>query len=97
MKCLVHPLPLTHRDEGGASIAEVIRSQIFGETGLTASAGIAPNKLLAKIASDWRKPNGQFEIRQGEIEEFLEHLPVGRLYGVGKKMAEKLAAHMPAD
>lgn len=96
---LVEPLSLdeayldvSHREEAGAEVAKVIRSQIEGETGLTASAGIAPNKLLAKISSDWNKPDGQFEIRPGEIEEFLEHLPVKKLYGVGKKMEEKLAA-----
>ncbi|MBJ05833.1 MAG: DNA polymerase IV [Verrucomicrobiaceae bacterium] len=84
-------LDLSHRRESGAEIASVIRSQIAAETGLMASAGIAPNKLLAKIASDWNKPNGQFEIKPGEIEEFLEHLPVKRLHGVGSRMDEKLA------
>ncbi len=85
-------LDLSHRREEGAVLASTIRSQIEEETGLTASAAIAPNKLLAKIASDWNKPNGQFEIKLGEVEEFLEHLPVKRLHGVGRKMAEKLAA-----
>ena len=96
---LVEPLSLdeayldvTHDQQEGAALASRIRSQIEKETGLTASAGIAPNKLLAKIASDWNKPNGQFEIRAGEVEEFLEHLPVKRLYGVGRKMEEKLSA-----
>ncbi|MCH2064942.1 MAG: DNA polymerase IV [Roseibacillus sp.] len=96
---LVEPLSLdeayldvTHHQEEGALVASKIRSQIEEETGLTASGGIAPNKLLAKIASEWKKPNGQFEIRPGEIEEFLEHLPVKRLHGVGRKMEEKLAA-----
>jgi DNA polymerase-4 len=96
---LVEPLSLdeayldvSHRDEAGAILALRIRSLIEEETGLTASAGIAPNKLLAKIASDWNKPNGQFEIATGEIEEFLEHLPVKRLFGVGRKMEEKLTA-----
>ena len=96
---LVEPLSLdeayldvTHHREEGVLVASRIRSQIEVETGLSASAGIAPNKLLAKIASDWNKPDGQFEIRPGEIEEFLEHLPVKRLYGVGRKMEDKLAA-----
>ena len=96
---LVEPLSLdeayldvSHRDETGAALALKIRSLIEEETGLTASAGIAPNKLLAKIASDWNKPNGQFEVATGEIEEFLEHLPVKRLCGVGRKMEKKLTA-----
>ena len=96
---LVEPLSLdeayldvSHRDETGAALALRIRSLIEEETGLTASAGIASNKLLAKIASDWNKPNGQFEIATGEVEEFLEHLSVKRLFGVGRKMEEKLTA-----
>lgn len=96
---LVEPLSLdeafldvSHLPAEGAEIAREIRALIEEETGLTASAGIAPNKLLAKIASDWRKPNGQFEIATSEIEEFMEYLPVKRLFGVGRKMEEKLAA-----
>ncbi|MEO8742221.1 MAG: DNA polymerase IV, partial [Lysobacteraceae bacterium] len=58
----------------------------------TASAGIAPNKFLAKIASDWRKPNGLFVIRPNAIAAFLQPLPVGRIPGVGKVMEGKLAA-----
>lgn len=77
----------------GAAVAREIRAQIREETGLTASAGIAPNKLLAKIASDWNKPDGQFEVKPGEIEKFMETLPVSRLWGVGKKSAAVLAAH----
>jgi DNA polymerase-4 len=73
-------------------IAQLIRAQIFEETSLTASAGIAPNKFLAKIASDWRKPNGQFVITPSRIEAFLTPLPVGRIHGVGKVAESKLAA-----
>ncbi len=62
------------------------------ETGLTASAGVAPNKFLAKIASDWRKPDGLFVIRPHEVEAFLAPLPVGKLPGVGKATGEALAA-----
>ena len=71
--------------------AEAIRAAIRDETQLTASAGIAPNKFLAKIASDWRKPDGQFVIRPHRVEAFLLPLPVGRLPGVGRVMEGKLA------
>jgi len=72
-------------------VARTIREQIREELNLTASAGVAPNKLLAKLASDWRKPDGLFVIRPGEIDTFLLPLPVGRLPGVGKVTEEKLA------
>lgn len=73
-------------------IAKHIRAQILRETGLTASAGIAPNKFLAKIASDWRKPNGQFVIQPHEIENFLQDLPIHKIWGVGKKTQQKMNA-----
>ncbi|WP_244244160.1 DNA polymerase IV [Marilutibacter alkalisoli] len=72
--------------------AEAIRTAIREETGLTASAGVAPNKFLAKIASDWRKPDGQFVLRPRDVEAFLVPLPVGRLPGVGKVTEKKLDA-----
>jgi DNA polymerase-4 len=72
--------------------AEAIRAAIREETQLTASAGVAPNKFLAKIASDWRKPDGLFVIRPHQVEAFLTPLPVARLPGVGKVMEAKLAA-----
>ncbi|KGI76928.1 DNA polymerase IV [Oleiagrimonas soli] len=71
--------------------AEAIRATIFEETELTASAGIAPNKFLAKIASDWNKPNGQFVIRPSQVEAFLTPLDVGKIPGVGKVMQQRLA------
>lgn len=71
--------------------AKAIRAAIREETGLTASAGVAPNKFLAKIASDWRKPDGLCVIRPHEALDFLADLPVGRLPGVGKVMERKLA------
>jgi DNA polymerase-4 len=93
---LVEPLSLdeafldvSKRDENGATLAEHIRELIYQDTALTASAGIAPNKMLAKIASDWNKPNGQFEIRHADIPEFMEQLPVQKLWGIGAKSAEK--------
>jgi DNA polymerase-4 len=72
-------------------VASTIRQQIREELNLTASAGVAPNKFLAKIASDWRKPNGLFVIQPAEVEDFLTPLPVGRIPGVGKVTGEKLA------
>lgn len=79
------------RSDAGA-VAREIRAQIFEETGLTASAGVSVNKLVAKIASDWRKPDGQHEVPAEEVEAFVGALPVGRLWGVGRKTAERLAA-----
>ena len=73
------------------AVATMIRDAIREETQLTASAGIAPNKFLAKIASDWRKPDGQFVIRPHQILAFLSPLPVGKLHGVGRVMESKLA------
>ncbi len=72
--------------------ARVIRREIREETELTASAGVAPNKFLAKIASDWRKPDGLFVIRPHEVEAFLAPLAVGKLPGVGKATGEALSA-----
>ncbi|PYS08576.1 MAG: DNA polymerase IV, partial [Acidobacteria bacterium] len=71
-------------------VARTIREQIRTELSLTASAGVAPNKFLAKIASDWKKPDGLFVIQPEEIDSFLLPLPVGRLPGVGKVTEEKL-------
>lgn len=72
-------------------VAKTIRAQIREELNLTASAGVAPNKFLAKIASDWRKPDGLFVIQPAEVEAFLSPLPVGRIPGVGKVTEERLA------
>jgi len=72
-------------------VAKTIRQQIWEGLNLTASAGIAPNKFLAKIASDWRKPNGQFVIQPHEAQPFLLTLPVGRIPGVGKVTEARMA------
>jgi DNA polymerase-4 len=72
-------------------VARTIREQIRQELNLTASAGVAQNKFLAKLASDWRKPNGLFVIQPEEVDAFLLPLQVGRLPGVGKVTEEKLA------
>ena len=71
-------------------VASTIREQIREELNLTASAGVAPNKFLAKIASDWRKPGGLFVIQPDEVDTFLPPLPVGRLPGVGKVTEARL-------
>lgn len=87
--------------QGSATlIAQRIRAEILAETGLTASAGIAPNKFLAKIASDENKPNGQFVIPPGRTAEFAATLPLRKIPGVGPKTAERLAElglHTGAD
>lgn len=70
-----------------------IRQDIFQETNLTASAGIAPNKFLAKIASDWNKPNGQWVIKPHQVDAFLLPLSVGKIPGVGKATGRILAGH----
>jgi len=72
-------------------VARTIREQILQELNLTASAGGAPNKFLAKLASDWRKPDGLFVIKPDDVDAFLLPLPVRRLPGVGKVTGEKLA------
>ena len=94
---LIEPLSL---DEAYLDVSELsfdpeavafeIRERILEETGLTASAGIAGNKLLAKIASDMNKPNGQYAVPPGEVAAFMESLPVRKLWGVGGVSAEKL-------
>jgi DNA polymerase-4 len=71
-------------------VARAIRAQIREELNLTASAGVAPSKFLAKIASDWRKPDGLFVIQPDEVDTFLPPLPVGRLPGVGKVTEARL-------
>jgi len=86
-------LDVTENKNGLATatqVARTIREQIRAELQLAASAGVAPNKFLAKIASDWKKPDGLFVIQPEEVDAFLLPLPVGRLPGVGKVTEEKL-------
>jgi len=97
---LVEPLSLdeayldvTHNKKGNPSatlIAKEIRERIFKEIGLTASAGISINKFIAKIASDYNKPNGQKTVNPEEVNAFLELLDIRKFYGVGKVTAEKM-------
>ena len=71
-------------------MAQEIRNRIFNEVGLTASAGISINKFVAKIASDYNKPNGQKTVTPDEVIPFLEVLPIRKFYGVGKVTTEKM-------
>ncbi len=75
-----------------AEIARQIRARIRAELGLTASVGVAPNKFLAKLASDLQKPDGLVVIEPDRVQEILAPLPVGRLWGVGKKGEKRLHA-----
>jgi len=76
--------------ESANDIAREIRKRIFEETGLTASAGISINKFLAKVASDYNKPNGQKTIHPTQILEFMEELPIEKFFGIGKVTANKM-------
>ena len=97
---LVEPLSLdeayldvTNNKKGNPSaslIAKEIRERIFNEIGLTASAGISINKFIAKVASDYHKPNGQKTVNPEEVIAFLEALDIRKFYGVGKVTAEKM-------
>ncbi len=97
---LVEPLSLdeayldvTQNKKGNPSaslLAQEIRQRIFEKVGLTASAGISVNKFVAKIASDYNKPNGQKTIATEEVIAFLEVLPISKFYGVGKVTTEKM-------
>ena len=71
-------------------IAEQIRDRVRNEVGITISAGIAPNKFLAKIASDWNKPDGQFTITPDQVEGFVKQLPVKKIFGVGSVTAQRM-------
>lgn len=97
---LVEPLSLdeayldvTQNKKGNPSaslIAQEIRKRIFEEVGLTASAGISVNKFVAKIASDYNKPNGQKTVNPEEVEAFLEQLDIKKFYGIGKVTRERM-------
>lgn len=79
------------RCNGSATlIAEEIRSRVAAETGITISAGVAPNKFIAKVASDWNKPDGLCVVRPDQVDSFVRSLPVKRIPGVGEKTAQRL-------
>jgi len=71
-------------------IAEAIRNEVREVVGITISAGIAPNKFLAKIASDWNKPDGQFAVLPNDVDDFVAKLAVKKIHGVGKVTAAKM-------
>ncbi len=71
-------------------IAEAIRAEVKRVVGITVSAGVAPNKFLAKVASDWRKPDGLFVVAPAEVPAFVSTLPVGKIFGVGKVTAARM-------
>jgi DNA polymerase IV len=83
-------LDVTDNPSSPGQLARGIRDLIFKETKLTASAGIGPNKLVAKIASDINKPNGQYEVKPEKVPEFMLPLPVRKLWGIGAVTEEKL-------
>jgi DNA polymerase IV len=83
-------LDVTEHPGAPAPLAQVIRGTIFRKTKLTSSAGIGPNKLIAKIASEINKPNGQFEVTPEQVPEFMEKLPVRKIWGIGEKTERKL-------
>src|SRR3982751_288020 len=94
---LVEPLSLdeayldvSHHPGAAGPLAQVIREMILRKTRLTSSAGIGPNKLIAKIASDINKPNGQLEVKPDEVAPFMAELPVRKIWGIGPAMEKRL-------
>ncbi|AJQ96429.1 DNA polymerase IV [Gynuella sunshinyii] len=97
---LIEPLSLdeayvdvtdTNHCQGSATlIARAVKAQVKQQVGITISAGVAPNKFLAKIASDWRKPDGLFVITPEQVADFVKDLPVDRIHGVGKVTSKRL-------
>ena len=83
-------LDVTAHPSAPGALATLIREEIFRTTKLTSSAGIAPNKLLAKIASETNKPDGQFELKPDDVPEFMRELPVRKIWGIGEKSERKL-------
>ncbi|MFN3714484.1 MAG: DNA polymerase IV [Alcanivoracaceae bacterium] len=77
-------------DNSATRIAAAIRQQVREEVRITVSAGVAPNKFIAKIASDWRKPDGLFVVRPEQVSAFVAALPVEKIFGVGRVTAERM-------
>ena len=95
---LIEPLSLDEafldvsHERSATLVAREIKRRILAETQLTASAGVSVNKMLAKIASDYRKPNGLFTIAPAQIEAFVASLPIERFFGIGEVTAQKMHA-----
>src|SRR5437588_5999053 len=83
-------LDVTAHPSAPGALAQAIRETIFRKTKLTSSAGIGPNKLIAKIASEINKPNGQFEVKPEQVPEFMKDLPGRKIWGIGEKSERKL-------
>ena len=83
-------LDVTAHPSAPGPLAQAIRNTIFHETKLTSSAGVGPNKLIAKIASEINKPNGQFEVKPEDVGQFMKDLPVRKIWGIGEKSERKL-------
>lgn len=83
-------IDVTSIDKSPIEIAQELKKIVYDSTGLTISVGISYNKFLAKLASDWKKPNGLFEIQHSDIPEILKPLPIRKIHGIGHKSCEKL-------
>jgi DNA polymerase IV len=83
-------LDITQHPGAPGALAQVIRNMIFHKTKLTSSAGIGPNKLIAKIASEINKPDGQLEVTPEQVPEFMKKLPVRKIWGIGPATEQKL-------
>jgi len=79
-------------DDSAIAIGNKIRAEVEAEVGITVSVGAAPNKFLAKIASDWNKPNGLFAVKPHKVDAFVQQLEVRKIPGIGPKTAERLAS-----
>jgi DNA polymerase-4 len=79
-------------DDSAIEVGEKIRAEVEAKVGITVSVGAAPNKFLAKIASDWNKPNGLFAVKPHKVDEFVQQLEVRKIPGIGPKTAERLAS-----
>src|SRR5207245_4404804 len=83
-------LDVTGHPSAQGALAQLIRETILRKTKLTSSAGIGPNKLIAKIASEINKPNGQLEVKPDEVAPFMAELPVHKIWGIGPAMEKRL-------
>ena len=90
-------LDVSHHERPATEVAAEIRARVFEVTRLTASAGIAPNKMLAKIASDLRKPDGQYTIKPAAVAAFMVDLPARKIHGIGEVTAKRLETELGVE